>query len=921
MDLVPRLRGFVGLSNDFYDMNCFLNSAIQALYQMHNFQIDIKQFPCSRLGPEHSCIACILDRLFTNYSQELSGSRKTIFAIELRQEIAKIYKNEKFSVYEKADSMEALNAILVGVHNSFHGVYNSNYMHQSYNCQCPVHLNLSLEFIENYSCGCGASEERFFSSLYQAYITDKYNGTYEELSESINSEMPYCIRHLENFINYLNEQFREVPHKQCDCGQRYKVTRAMERLPEYLIIQVIWTEDVLSYFKILQFFISLKFYMNIKDIYPEAGDSMYSVIGFIVSVPGHYLYVGRDSNTWMLVNDEKIQTIGYWENLLKIIFTIKGKVVGLFYEKSSTPYEELISLEHIKHYERKVIEIYKCFFCKNVAQSSACEVCGYELYNFHERWQCKTCESFNEASTAICYRCASRRYPYKNSKCYLCATVCEPITCLEHSKECIKCSKVLYIFQQKYCYTCGLILSDNNYCRKCRKRCKNDYICYDCADFFWTCGKCENRVLNSSSCNRCGTPKNSEFWFCKKCMVLSILNTPCKECNTIIPPEYCYECGDEKTGEHCRCSYSFTCAVCKCAKDFTESKRCWKDGGYITNDECESCKILIPRDWIICAKCFPTVPKEIEEFLSTFEKKTRNSKKTKKQCIECGKDNKNIYTFCWMCSNKFKTKDDYCINCKVCPPNLCLDCLTVSYRCKYCKCTILGISCQRCTFIEFPELIETGETNRQSSEDDWNCIACNYWNSNQILFCEKCNQSKEFSFTSLYLCFYCGDKSYDKICKKCFWYNFCSLCEKKMYATQKQHCGHCGGILVNRKCKKCDVFVSKERILCRGCSFKIDVCPCGNKKYPKSKKCKHCRLKVEYEPIDCYFCDEVSILDICYFCTYECGEEMCSNCYLDNGHSGIYYCRYCRCTGLKCRNCKQRRWEKCCKNKKFNMLL
>ena len=905
-------------------MNCFLNSAIQAIYHMINLELSSLLFSCENQRENHSCVTCSLLKVLELYNNEILSSKSLLYPIELRQQMATLMNSNTFEINQKADSMEALNALLVNIHNSFSGIFNSKYLEPIESCSCPVHKSLTLNIKDLHNCAsCGFHEEIPTSILFQTFIPDKLDSTVLEVSNSETNELPYTLKHLENFTKYLSEQIEESSQRTCKCGESYKIKKIIDSLPLYFILQVVWEGKIIDDLKGLEFFISLKYRINIKDIFPDSCSGMYNMIGFIANIPGHYVYIGKNQyNEWVLANDEEIKIIPSWKVLLNLCHSYKIKIVGIFYEKSDECWYEQIDIYFLKDLEIAIINKMKCDACFNFIEGEKCDNCGFSIDEFNQKWSCKYCEFFNISKSLVCGVCGNRRYEYNNPLCKGCKSPSTSLVCNNHAiMHCDKCDAIIQYFQQKYCGFCGRILSDFRNCLHCQIEYQGEgMICCYCSLKFWTCKQCESRVYDSNSCSKCGLKKNTKMWYCKPCKMMNLQNTPCKKClKNQVQEKYCYVCGEIKSSENiCACSYSFTCAKCIEIKNFPELKICWKDGGFIKDGICEKCKSFIPREWIVCQECTPNKNIIDDSTSEIFFNIQKYKKKTRKQCYKCGKKIETVYPFCWKCKEKIFSND--CRNCENNEKNICKDCLKVSYRCFSCKNTLFGSVCETCTFIQLPRLDSIYKLSYRSLEDYWTCLACNYNNNQIVLFCERCDHSKEYSFSQTYNCQYCDRKSHDKICKECFWLNYCSVCEKKIFITQKAYCGDCGNKINNQFCTNCDQYVSKHRIVCRGCSFKTDNCSCGERKYSKSLNCKTCRMKISYKKCKCMHCHRECYIDMCCFCFKECGEGNCEECWELNCED-THYCRLCIYTGLKCYDCKQRRWGSCCKGLKRSVLI
>lgn len=892
------------MANESKEMNCFLNSALQALFRMLRKGFTKNLFACGSLPSSHSCIACNLLKIFDNYTEEIAGHQRQIFTVELRHQLAMLYTDDKFAMNQKADSMEVLSALFVGIHNSFNRIYNSIHMHLVIDCQCPVHLILTLNFTDIHSCTCGFEKIITSSNFFQTFIPYKLDGNLAELAQKASTDIPYCLKHIERFCEYISEQIVEGLETSCECGKKYLVKRLLNNPPEYFVIQIVWEEVTVNKLKSLELFISLKFRINIREIYKDATSEMYNIAGFIVNMPGHYVYIGRTWNGWVIVSDEKIMKIQNWSELLIFMFQNEFKTVGIIYQKSCIEVLTEISIETLNTTESYLTSKSKCSNCSETLTGKKCESCGWSLSQFENLWKCKNCESENIKGTITCKFCQFNRFRPKTLKCYRCETSCKTYSCKKHTPNtCFSCSQSIYFYQERFCRFCSRSTGLKRECDYCSKEFEfGEMICYKCTAKYWTCPKCSKIQNGTQDCSQCGLGKNEPVWYCPPCKSINLLNSPCGSCRSPFTPNlFCLTCGQNSQNQ-CTCLYSFTCAVCKSEKSYPNRQICWKDGGFLKNGVCETCTNMVPREFIVCSFCYPTTVENREIFAENFVNNIKNSCKEEKQCVNCGKFTNEKIRFCWIC--RYRKEFGKCNQCGS-TETLCLECLKHNFSCDSCECTVFDSTCPNCTRINIDKVSYFKNTIMQRFDDDWNCFACNSFNRNYLEFCEQCNHSKGYSFTNLYFCQFCHGKSHDFYCKKCFWTSHCSSCEKKNFTSQNTYCGNCRGVLYNQYCSNCKEYVSRFKILCRSCSFLIANCGCGNKMHPKALTCKYCRLKTKYTIGGCAFCKATCEYSICCYCDAEFENGSSKNCGFCRHYfsSELYYCRNCCYKTRKCRKC------------------
>lgn len=530
----------------------------------------------------------------------------------------------------------------------------------------------------------------------------------------------------------------------------------------------------------------------------------------------------------------------------------------------------------------------------------------------HQQWICTICETQNPSiSFSLCARCGfpntSIALPPSNipEEIYQ-----HPIPQIANTN-CSQCKKVILPSQPLFCISCGGILSKTEYqnsvfyCAECNIKNQNDMIiCFDCSENFWTCMSCKSKS-NLPNCPKCKYPKGSKFNKCTKCQVTTPIDQPCWSCEYVNTPLiHCSVCGENQIKNICGCSYSFTCGICKESKKFLNVKLCWKCGKYIKDGVCES--ELVPRKWVVCEDCFPK-PSEIKRFNQEFPIRIDRQIEDKALCFMCGRHTNDYFNFCWLCSNKRYSES--CMDCGNDNP-ICRGCLSGIERCDDCNYAIINNQCYKCEKISMPKLVEANVRN-EYQENFWECFSCNYFNKPLVLFCERCNMNKDYSFTEKFICDFCGKFSHEKLCKSCFKVTSCSLCEKDIFTSQKIHCGECGKQLSNQKCKNCGEFRGLNQSLCKFCAYLVNKCKCGNTKHPKSVYCRFCRIDQSFGFIKCFDCDLDVWKDMCTICG-NYGSNSCLNCKELDKNYMWFSCRNCILSKKKCKNCFRRiKGKKC----------
>ncbi|OMJ88461.1 hypothetical protein SteCoe_9589 [Stentor coeruleus] len=889
---------FLGLGNEEADMNCFLNSSLQALFHLPNLEINSTTLPyCTQ--PSHSCLAKILIEFYSRYTEELGFSgNEILFPIDIRHKLAEIYNSKNFAVQEKADSMEVLNVLLTSLHNSYNGICDSIDTFQVDNCQCIVHRQMILDIDEIYKCECGLSTV-IKNSGFQTFIAEKFSGDFLELNKH-KQEFPYTQKHFLRFTEYLKQQISEGLTRTCECERKVIGKKILKRLPECLIFQIVSGGQLYNKLSTLELIVSLNLSIDIAEIYEYEESQNYNIAGFIINLPGHYIYVGRINDKWWIVNDSKVDKVED-HFIIKIIANLRCRIVGVIYHKEKFKYKIEINSMSISLCEKLILKEQECKNCVSICLTNKCDDCGYDESILTKKWICEDCNHFNIKTKQTCLKCNNKRF--KEKKKLLVGKF--------NYLPCKKCNLKLNILM-RFCESCGTMLTyiNNNsiyLCEICSCEVEiSKSICYLCASNFWTCQQCGNRE-SSNKCEKCSWIKGTEFWYCHECKILNPPNSPCKTCKNPKKNHYCPDCGNQSENESCSCYYKSSCSKCHISIKVNQSVYCSFCGEVLYNNYCHTCYKYIPRNMRWCSECKDSLNRTENPNIRIAENSL---------CSVCKKLTFEEYAYCWRCRGKIKKNE--CICNKVQDP-ICYFCLKITYRCFKCRGLIIDNKCDVCDKIELPRFVNSRKINKPL-DNCWECISCNFYNNISSLFCERCNFSRDYDFIRIYTCEFCNKKSHSPHCLKCSIITNCSSCEKAILFSQSLNCPNCGMDLDDNFCQNCNLYIGIYRILCRLCALKMPKCSCGFPMHPKSLKCRHCIQKVKFTKILCFLCNEVVLFNFCCFCGNQIFQEgKCSKCYLTNSFENLYYCRLCSLEGYRCKICKQRSWgNKCCKQKRNN---
>jgi hypothetical protein len=365
------------------------------------------------------------------------------------------------------------------------------------------------------------------------------------------------------------------------------------------------------------------------------------------------------------------------------------------------------------------------------------------------------------------------------------------------------------------------------------------------------------------------------MWFCQQCQQYVLINEQCLNCKSEPPlKKYCFLCGEYKKHGICDCFYKFTCALCKNNKGTIDKKLCWQCGDVVERNFCQKCEEYVPREWGVCEECYPKSDYEIGNFQKNFAFNFTARPKSCKQCKKCSKFVDEAKRICWSC--KWTIEEGICKHCST-PTYLCPSCKTLEE---------MQIRIHKLTKKTYDMI------SLQKLEDDWECYFCNDYNAFNVIFCETCNFSRNYSFLNSIKCRFCGEMSCDEMCKQCYWTNQCSVCCKNMLPSQSLFCGHCGFMLDSIYCEHCGQDTENRSIICKNCVKLVQFCDCGNSMHPNAKHCRVCLNKIKPLEDKCFICKKISVLDFCYICKKIVPVGLCLVCSYKQNQQTIC-CRKC----------------------------
>ncbi|XP_020499497.2 inactive ubiquitin carboxyl-terminal hydrolase 53 isoform X1 [Labrus bergylta] len=296
-----------GLLNEPGQNSCFLNSAVQVLWQLDIFRRSLRQLS-GHFCLGDSCIFCALKSIFSQFQQ----SRERVLPSDsLRNALAETFKDEqRFQLGLMDDAAECFENILERIH--LHIVSDA----ATDSCSsksCITHQKFAMMLYEQFVCRCcGASSDphpftelvHYVSTTALCQQVDRIMGKSERLRSDMFGELLQAANN--------TGDLRSCPS---NCGQSIKIRRVLMNCPEIVTIGFVWdaeqsdlTDDVIR---------SLGPRLNLCGLFNRVTDenakrSELHLVGMICFSSKHYSAFAyhTKSSKWMFFDDATVKEIG-----------------------------------------------------------------------------------------------------------------------------------------------------------------------------------------------------------------------------------------------------------------------------------------------------------------------------------------------------------------------------------------------------------------------------------------------------------------------------------------------------------------------------------------------------------------------------------------------------------------------------------
>ncbi|XP_062850219.1 inactive ubiquitin carboxyl-terminal hydrolase 53 [Trichomycterus rosablanca] len=301
-----------GLLNEPGQNSCFLNSAVQVLWQLDIFRRSLRQLP------NHYCLgdACIFCALKVIFSQFKDSRERALPSDNLRHALAETFKDEqRFQLGFMDDAAECFENILERIHLHIAPDAEQDACTSKF---CITHQKFAMTLYEQSVCrSCGASSDPLPFTQLVHYVSIKalcqqfFERRDERLRPDMFGELLQAASH--------NGDLRSCPSK---CGQKIKMRSVLMNSPEIVTIGFVWdseqsdlTEEVIR---------SLSPHLNLSGLFYHVTDENaktceMQLVAMICYYNRHYCTFAfhTKSSKWVFFDDATVKEVGTkWKDVV-----------------------------------------------------------------------------------------------------------------------------------------------------------------------------------------------------------------------------------------------------------------------------------------------------------------------------------------------------------------------------------------------------------------------------------------------------------------------------------------------------------------------------------------------------------------------------------------------------------------------------
>ncbi|XP_053796382.1 inactive ubiquitin carboxyl-terminal hydrolase 53 isoform X2 [Vidua chalybeata] len=318
-----------GLLNEPGQNSCFLNSAVQVLWQLDIFRRSLRGLT-GHVCQGDACIFCALKAIFSQFQH---SREKALPSDNMRHALAESFKDEqRFQLGFMDDAAECFENILERIH--FHLVPNSE-TDMCTSKSCISHQKFAMTLYEQCVCrSCGASSDPLPFTEFVRYIsTTALCNEVEKMIERHERLKPEMFAELLQAANTADD-YRKCPS---NCGQKIKIRRVLMNCPEIVTIGLVWdsehsdlTEEVMRNLA-TQLYLPGLFYRVTDE---NAKNTELFLVGMICYTSRHYCAFAFHTKSckWVLFDDANVKEIGTkWKDVVSRCIRCHFQPLLLFY--------------------------------------------------------------------------------------------------------------------------------------------------------------------------------------------------------------------------------------------------------------------------------------------------------------------------------------------------------------------------------------------------------------------------------------------------------------------------------------------------------------------------------------------------------------------------------------------------------------
>ncbi|XP_042324988.1 inactive ubiquitin carboxyl-terminal hydrolase 53 [Sceloporus undulatus] len=318
-----------GLLNEPGQNSCFLNSAVQVLWQLDIFRRSLRGLT-GHVCQGDACIFCALKTIFTQFQH---SREKALPSNNMRHALAESFKDEqRFQLGFMDDAAECFENILERIH--YH-IVPSNETDMCTSKSCITHQKFAMTLYEQCVCrSCGASSDPLPFTEFVRYISTKaLCNEVDKMFERHERLKPEMFAELLQAAN-TTDDFRSCPS---NCGQKIKIRRVLMNCPEIVTIGLVWdsehsdlTEDVIRNLA-TQLYLPGLFYRVTDE---HAKNSELFLVGMICYASKHYCAFAFHTKSckWVLFDDANVKEVGTkWKDVVSKCIRCHFQPLLLFY--------------------------------------------------------------------------------------------------------------------------------------------------------------------------------------------------------------------------------------------------------------------------------------------------------------------------------------------------------------------------------------------------------------------------------------------------------------------------------------------------------------------------------------------------------------------------------------------------------------